>query len=142
MMEQAVTRLMDVAGKISPSWTATEPLPGGEFSDGFNAFLDRKKARWPKVEPWLLERYVRSYGTHADDILLADPGRDLGEGVCEAELRYLIEREFALTADDVLWRRSKLGLHLSSATMQAIRQAMAGLVREMTGYDADDASRD
>jgi glycerol-3-phosphate dehydrogenase len=133
---------MTVFSMISSPWTAAEPLPGGEFAGGFKDFLEQKRLQWSKVEQWLLERYARSYGTHMDGILLADPGRDFGEGVCEAELRYLIEREFALAADDVLWRRSKLGLHLSAATTQAIRQAMPVLVREITGYDTDDAAGD
>ncbi len=75
-------------------------------------------------------RLARAYGTRADAILgeaigLADLGRHFGGDLYEAELRYLRDTEFARLAEDVLWRRTKLGLHLPAATAAAIEQWFA-----------------
>ena len=105
----------------TPRWTATRALPGGDFARGPTERAGTAFARWlavavrahPAIAPATVTRLARSYGTGAEP-LLAEPGRDLG-GVYEAELAYLAQREWATTADDVLWRRTKLGLHLDTA---------------------------
>lgn len=73
---------------------------------------------YPFLDPDWAERLARSYGTLASVILgdareMADCGQHFGHGLTERELEYLLTREWAMTADDVLWRRSKLGLHMS-----------------------------
>ena len=132
LAEQVTDRVGEVLNHQKPHWTETEALPGGALGMTLPEFTAAKQAQWPAVEPALLERYTRSYGTALDEILKADPGEDYGEGVCAAELRYLITHEFARTAEDVLWRRSKLGLHLSAETIKNIEAAMPGLVQEIT----------
>ncbi len=127
LSEQVVDQIVSTLNVGKSSWTATEPLPGGDMGELFADFLKRKQAEWPAIEPQLLERYARLYGTGLDHILLADPGRDFGEGVCEAELRYLIDREFARTAEDILWRRTKLGLSLSKETIARIGNFIEGI---------------
>ena len=103
-------------------WTAGVSLPGGDIANGdFEAFYAHHAARENRVSPATLRRLLRAYGTAADDILAHhDLGAEVAPGLFEAELTYLIDREFARTADDVLWRRSKLGLHYSAQQRQAV----------------------
>ena len=73
---------------------------------------------------------MHTYGTRAEEVIddatsLDDLGRDFGAGLSEAEVRYLAEKEWAKSADDVLWRRSKLGLRLPAEAEQAIGVALA-----------------
>ena len=77
-------------------------------------------------------RLVRAYGTRANVLLDGvrgpdDLGRDFGAGLSERELHYLAQYEFARTGEDVLWRRSKLGLRLTPAQAEAVGAAMATL---------------
>jgi glycerol-3-phosphate dehydrogenase len=105
------------------AWTASKSLPGGDFTDhqvdGSDIARDHDWAR-KKLGAETLLRFGRAYGTDIDRIIgtlskPADLGREIAPGLWEAELRYLVSREFARTAEDVLWRRSKLGLHLDEA---------------------------
>lgn len=139
LSEQAVDRVAGLLGHSAPGWTAREALPGGDIA-AMDDFLSAQMRRWPDLDPALLVRYARSYGTRMDT-LLGDPGRDFGDGVHDSELRYLIASEFARTADDILWRRSKLGLHVSQATRTALADAVPALVKEITGYDPADLAR-
>lgn len=107
-------------------WTADAPLPGGDFAvDGFAAQVTALAARYHFLEPAWVERLVSSYGSLAAEILgdaqcLADCGRHFGGGLTECEVRYLVEREWCRNADDLLWRRSKLGLHLTATEVIAL----------------------
>ncbi|MEM1197591.1 MAG: glycerol-3-phosphate dehydrogenase [Pseudomonadota bacterium] len=101
-------------------WTADQPLPGGDMAvDQF----ERRLAQWQMRTDWLApetaRRMFRAYGTRAAQIIggaksASDLGESFGGGLYEAELRYLIDTEFARSAEDVLYRRSKLYLHLSA----------------------------
>ena len=115
LAEHALEKL-GVAGK---SWTATRPLPGGDMPDGdFDAWFAAFAARYPGIPPAHAKRLARAYGTRADIILSAQAGADLGGGLTEAELDYLVREEFARTAEDVLYRRSKLGLHIDAKAVR------------------------
>ena len=111
------SRLPTLSG---PAWTAGKALPGGDFAmDGAPALADALTARYPFLEPAWAQRLVRAYGTTTDTILgeaktLADCGEHFGHGLTEAELRHLVSREWARSAEDVLWRRSKLGLRFDA----------------------------
>ncbi|WP_338468607.1 glycerol-3-phosphate dehydrogenase [Novosphingobium sp. ZN18A2] len=101
-------------------WTASAPLPGGDFEpDGLDeatnlAPLEQDiAAEAPQLPPGVIHRLARAYGTVALGIASRNMGADLGHGLFEAELDHLVRREWAATAADVLWRRSKLGLRLS-----------------------------
>jgi glycerol-3-phosphate dehydrogenase len=115
-------------------WTGREPLPGGDFpTDGFDDLVSRLAAARPWLPAPLARRLARAYGTQAAALLdgaasLADLGHDLGAGLTEAELRFLARNEWARTGEDVLWRRSKLGLRLTPAQRAAVDRAMAGEV--------------
>ena len=108
------------------SWTATKPLPGGDFPvQGFEALVSEMQGRYAAFDRAFIRRLARAYGTLAHEILngarsSSELGRQFGAGLTEAELKYLAEREWAMTAEDVVWRRSKLGLRLSSAQIGAI----------------------
>ncbi|MFT8474911.1 MAG: glycerol-3-phosphate dehydrogenase [Acetobacter orientalis] len=115
-LEKLAPVLPAVAGK---SWTANEVLPGGDIGDGgFDAALARlsRAAAWlPANLAW---RLIRNYGSRAYEIIgeatsLQEMGTVLGGDLTTREVDYLIQREWARTAEDVLWRRSKLGLHLN-----------------------------
>ena len=106
---------LDALGVGGLKFTATSPLPGGNVAPAFVARVEALKAWLP---PAMLDRMLHAYGTRLETLLgdaerLADLGRHFGAGLYERELRYLIETEFARTADDILWRRTKLGLAMT-----------------------------
>src|SRR5690606_4214828 len=116
------TEALDLIGARGLKFTASEPLPGGGVTHGFNAWLE-EIGRWMPAP--MLARLGRAYGTRLDRLLdgvesLADVGRHFGADVYEREVRHMIEHEFARTAEDVLWRRSKLGLRLDAAQRSAL----------------------
>ncbi|MGN6355961.1 MAG: glycerol-3-phosphate dehydrogenase [Novosphingobium sp.] len=95
-----------------PAWTKDRPLPGGDFAiDGAADLKAEIAARYPRVDA---ERIAKAYGTRAFRWLADDLGRDFGAGLSQAEVDYLRAEEWARTAEDVLWRRTKLGLRLTA----------------------------
>jgi glycerol-3-phosphate dehydrogenase len=107
------------------------PLPGGDFAyDAAEAKVAQARRAWPFLSEDYARRLVRAYGTRIDRVLgdaksLADLGTCFGADLTEAELRYLIAQEWAREADDVLWRRSKLGLRLDARQRAAVAEFMA-----------------
>ena len=107
-------------------WTAGVALPGGDFPwDGAGALINRLCAEYPFLDYGWADRLVHTYGTKAWDVLgdaakARDLGHDFGATLTEAELRWLVAHEFAHTAEDVLWRRTKLGLRLDAAQVAAV----------------------
>lgn len=120
LAEHALEKLPSQFGGLSTrQWTADEPLPGGDIKPAeFDAFVARMQDRYSFLPPATVLRLARAYGTRMIDVLsdkqgLNDMGAHLGGDLYAAELRYLVEHEFARSADDVMRRRSKLYLHLS-----------------------------
>jgi glycerol-3-phosphate dehydrogenase len=113
-------------------WTHAEALPGGDFGGrDYPAVLAEFRERYRGLDPHWLARLLRRHGTLSEKILDgAKTGPDLGEnfggGLCERELAYLIEYEWARAAEDVLWRRTKCGLHMSEAQRRRVAERMAG----------------
>jgi glycerol-3-phosphate dehydrogenase len=113
-----------------PNWSGRVPLPGGDFPhDGLPALIDATVRAHPYLDRALAARLVRAYGTRVKQLLggahaLSDLGADLGAGLTEREVDYLMREEWAQTADDVLWRRSKLGLRFSGAQTAALEDVM------------------
>jgi glycerol-3-phosphate dehydrogenase len=111
-------------------WTGRAALPGGDFAtDGFDALAAGLASRHPFLAAEQATRLARAYGTDAEGLLdgartAADLGHDYGAGLTEAELLFLARTEWARTGDDVLWRRSKLGLRLSAAQRAAVDAVM------------------
>ena len=99
-------------------WTERAPLPGGDLPGAdFDRFRDRMTQRYAWLDHARLERYARAYGTRMERLLDGcDSMDDLGEmvlpGLAAREIEYLRREEFAVTAEDILFRRSKLGVHL------------------------------
>jgi glycerol-3-phosphate dehydrogenase len=130
LAEHALARLAPHLPASSPPWTAASHLPGGE--GGIGTLAAELRRDYPFLAADTAERLAQSYGADARQILGAarrteDLGRDFGQGLSEAELAWLIGREWAATAEDVLWRRSKLGLVMTPAKAQEIAAHLASV---------------
>ncbi|MDP4574053.1 glycerol-3-phosphate dehydrogenase [Qipengyuania sp. G39] len=140
LAEHALGKLGEAMTVPGEPWTATASLPGGEFEDGdFARFLWQSSEHYPFVPPEMLLRLARAYGTRLASILqgaenLDDLGERLGGNLYEAELRYLVRHEYARTAEDVLWRRSKLGLHLPADAQARVGEWMAANATETADF--------
>lgn len=127
-VDMLAARLPALSGK---PWTTRRPLPGGDFAiDGLDNLKTELGARYPFLDPGTLDRIARAYGTRAEQWLAGAEGwqalgRDFGAGLTQAELDYLRRAEWAVSADDVLWRRTKLGLRLSKDEQAAVQAYMA-----------------
>ncbi len=147
LAEAAVDMADDLLGKLGPTWTAHAALPGGDFAvDGFDAEVETLRRSCPVLDGDHARRLVRAYGTRARQIVAgvtdkSDWGEQFGADLTEREVRYLIDNEWARSADDVLWRRSKLGLRLSDAEaerLDAWMQAARGGKNEAVRHHEDD----
>ena len=133
LAEHALEKLGDYFPMAGPAWTAGAVLPGGDLPRGdFDAYVAELAGEHPALPRALIHRLARAYGTRIDQVLagvrtVADLGRDFGAGLTEAELRYLARHEWAHTAQDVLWRRSKMGLHVLPQAAAPIDAFLAGL---------------
>ncbi len=111
------------AAQARRPWTAHATLPGGDLGPhgvDIDAFAAALQAQHPDKAPATVRRLARAYGSRATELLAAPPGAEVAPGLCEAELRHLVAHEWARSADDVLWRRSKLGLHFTAAQRAAV----------------------
>jgi glycerol-3-phosphate dehydrogenase len=128
LAENAVARLADWLPRLNGrGWTADKPLPGGDFAiDGAAELAASLRADHDWLDEATAKRLARSYGTCARCWLHDDPGKHFGHGLTAAEVDYLKTQEWAQTAEDILWRRSKLGLHFDGAQVQALAQYMTG----------------
>ncbi|MFV2034850.1 MAG: glycerol-3-phosphate dehydrogenase [Halocynthiibacter sp.] len=117
-------------GAVKP-WTAGAPLAGGDFPvDGVPLLVTRLRENYPFLDARWALRLVRAYGTGAGEMLgkakrAEDLGRHFGWNLTEREVNWLRDREFAETAQDILWRRSKIGLRLSKAETVALETWLA-----------------
>ncbi|KWC13924.1 glycerol-3-phosphate dehydrogenase [Burkholderia ubonensis] len=130
LAEEAGDLLCRALGRDAAPWTAGAPLPGGDIANAkFDAFAAQFAARHPWLPAELARRYARAYGTRAERVVgnaksLAELGAAIAPGIHEVELRYLRDVEWATRAQDVLWRRSKLGLHVAPGTLDAVTAAL------------------
>lgn len=129
LAESALARLQPWFPYMGPAWTAHTPLPGGDFTEP-QVVLDAMTAEFPWLTSAQRQRYVRSYGRLCWRFLAGarcaeDLGEGFGAGLTAAELRYLCRHEWAVTAEDVLWRRSKLGLHLNAVEQARVADWLA-----------------
>jgi glycerol-3-phosphate dehydrogenase len=122
--------------QMKGGWTRDEPLPGGDMPRGDLAAYERElAARYPALSAGFRAALVRRHGTRTPHVLgaartTADLGRHFGHTLYAAEVDYLVAVEWARSASDVLWRRSKCGLHLSAEQ----RDAVGVYLREQYGY--------
>ncbi|HUH83150.1 MAG TPA: glycerol-3-phosphate dehydrogenase [Stellaceae bacterium] len=131
LAEHALEKLQRFLPGMSGPWTATAPLPGGDLPPGGVAALAQElAAAHPWLAPGVASRLAESYGSEARRLLdgargQADLGRDFGAGLSEREVDWLRREEWAVTAEDVLWRRSKLGLRLNATEHSALASYLA-----------------
>lgn len=116
------------------AWTHGKPLPGGEMAaGGFNGLLANLHQRYPFLPPRYVARLARRHGSLASEVLgelasVTDLGTDYGGGLYHAELEYLVRHEWVREADDVLWRRTKCGLHMSADERVALADQLRRLL--------------
>ncbi len=120
LAQSAMAKIGRYFPELHGDWTAGVPLPGGDFPvDGFEDVVHGLRRDYPFLNERWARRLVRAYGIEAREILgsakgAGDLGVDFGATLSEAEIRWLMRREFARRADDVVWRRSKLGLRMTA----------------------------
>lgn len=128
--EKAVSKLTPFY-PMSGRWTAETPLPGGEFAwDSFDKEIDKARERWRFLGEDQARRLVGAYGNNVSQVLgdagdRGDLGPAFGPELTGAEVRYLMQKEWARFPDDILWRRSKLGLTMLPADREALAAFMA-----------------
>jgi glycerol-3-phosphate dehydrogenase len=128
--ERAVSQLTPFY-PMSPRWTAKAALPGGDFAwTQFEAEVDAARERWRFLSESQAQRLVAAYGSRLGDILggvkdRAGLGPAFGPELTGAEVRYLMAKEWARFPDDILWRRSKLGLTMPPEGREALSAFMA-----------------
>jgi glycerol-3-phosphate dehydrogenase len=126
LAEHAMRDLAPFFPSAGPAWTADAALPGGDFAAAdFDRFRAALAQEYPALPAALLRRLARAYGSRARAILrdvraVADLGIDFGGGLTRAEVDYLVTQEWARSAEDVLFRRSKLGLHVPPGTAERL----------------------
>jgi len=131
LAETAVDMLAPRLGCRRGPWTAEAKLPGGDLPGGSPArFLRSVERRWPWLPASLRTRYARSYGTRIERVIgdarrLQDLGEEVLPQLYAREIDYLRREEWAQTAEDILWRRSKLGLHLPPDAAQRLQRRLA-----------------
>ncbi|MEL6476082.1 MAG: glycerol-3-phosphate dehydrogenase [Pseudomonadota bacterium] len=131
LAEHALEKIVPFFPQARPAWTAGAPLPGGAFPvDGVDRLVAELAEAHPFLTPSWALRLVRAYGCEAKDLLAGasvpdDLGPGFGATLTGREVAWLMGREFARTADDVLWRRSKLGLRVTEEERAALDAWMA-----------------
>lgn len=127
LAEDALKHLKFQFPDAQTQWTENAPLPGGDIPDAdFSAFMSDCVSRFAWMDENTLQRLARTYGSRIDRVIgdaqsVEDLGFHFGGGLYQTEVDYLIEHEFARTPEDILLRRTKLGLHLTDAETQTLR---------------------
>jgi glycerol-3-phosphate dehydrogenase len=134
LAEQAVDWIGPALGRHVPAWTAQACLPGGDLYGRvpiaravleYDAWVRTRRQHYAWLPEGLLTRYARSYGTRLSALLAhcrtrADLGEEIVAGLYEVEADYLVRQEWATSAEDILWRRTKLGLHAAPGAAQRL----------------------
>jgi glycerol-3-phosphate dehydrogenase len=131
LAEAAMDRIAPLFPGLKPAWTASASLPGGDFPwDGFAALRDDLLRRFPFLTEATATRLTRAYGTRATEILgdARSLGRVFGADLSEREVDWLVQTEWARTAQDILWRRSKLGPRFAPEDVSALEDHLAARV--------------
>ncbi|MCO6187700.1 glycerol-3-phosphate dehydrogenase [Rhizobium sp. L1K21] len=135
LAEHALEKIGETIGEKGKAWTAKATLPGGDFPPtGYQDEVARLKKAFGFLKNEHAARYVRLYGTRAWDILgkaagYEELGRHFGGNLYEAEVKWLMGEEWARTAEDVVWRRTKEGLRLSQDKIAALEDYMSGVLK-------------
>ena len=149
LSEAAVNKLCEYFPQATEAWTKNAVLPGGDFESKseLQALL---QLQYPWLDTNLIRRYVRSYGTLCQKFLtgatsLADMGKDFGAGLYQQEVDYLLAHEWASCIEDVLWRRSKMGMYLSdeqSSDLEVyISSVQAAVTKPQLSYEGGNSTQ-
>jgi glycerol-3-phosphate dehydrogenase len=128
LAEHVMARLRGRLPEMGPAWTSRVPVPGGDIADGdLDGLIDDLCKRYPELPTTWIRALARRHGSLAASILgsvrtPADLGQHFGGGLTAREVDYLVDKEWAVSADDILWRRTKAGLHVA-ATARADLEA-------------------
>ncbi|NHQ85474.1 glycerol-3-phosphate dehydrogenase [Iodobacter sp. HSC-16F04] len=130
LAEQAVDLLAPHLGNHHAIWSATKALPGGDLHGSFEQFMQKLAKDFAWMPGDLLQRYARTYGSRTAVLLkgarcVADLGEEILPALYAAEVRYLMQFEWAKSAEDILWRRTKLRLHLPANADEILSQWLA-----------------
>ena len=131
LAEDSLAIINKALGKNSKGWSADECLPGGDIAGGdVQQYYKGCSQKYPWMPEKMLRRFIVHYGTRLEKIIgpsdgLTDLGTHYGADVYEAEIDYVIAQEFVSSAEDFLWRRTKLGLHTDEQTQDKIERAIA-----------------
>jgi len=130
-LAENVMDLLSPYFKLSPEWTATAPLPGGHLNaESFKDFQATLQAAYPFIPNGMIARFAKSYGSNAYQLLencqaIEDLGESFGHGLYQKEVDYLMQHEWATTPEDILWRRTKLGLIFTKSATEKLEQYLA-----------------
>ncbi|MFK3815618.1 glycerol-3-phosphate dehydrogenase [Pseudomonas sp. NPDC089407] len=141
LAESAMAELKAHFPHMGSSWTATAPLPGGEDMRSPQALVDALLARYGWLPVDIAKRWSLTYGSRVWGLLKGvegpeDLGQPIGAGLFSGEVDYLCHEEWACNADDILWRRTKLGLFTSAAEQQVLRQYLQQRERQQRDIEA------
>lgn len=130
LAEEVLDKLIPWLPAMQPPWTEGAALPGGDFPiDGVDVLLADITAQYPQMPVALLKRLVQTYGTLIPKVLgpaetESDLGRHFGASLYQREIEYLVRTEWAVSAEDILWRRTKLGLRMSDKEIAELSSFM------------------
>ena len=131
-LAEAALEKLSLLLPMNTAWTAHAPLPGGDFEwDKVDELIASLRRQWPFLTAEFAHRLIRAYGTRAKNILghakvISDLGECFGGDLTASEVNYLMQHEWAQTADDVLWLRSKLGLIFTPEQKERLTTYMSG----------------
>lgn len=134
LAEKVLEKLSPTFPHMGPSWTATKPLPGGDIAGGdFAAFVTDLQRMRPNLDARLLHALARRHGTLTEEVLgdaadMGALGRHIGHTLYEREVAHFRENEWAKTPEDVLWRRTKAGLHIAPGALREAELSLALMV--------------
>jgi glycerol-3-phosphate dehydrogenase len=137
LSEAMLVEIGSLIGKKGEPWTKNSHLPGGDFAtDGLDAEIAKLERDFPFLKPEYLSRLVRTHGTSASIVLdgatkITELGEDFGHGLYQNEVEYLIEHEWARSAEDILFRRTKLGIRFSDSQIKNLAQFVATRLEKM-----------
>jgi len=129
LAEAAIDKISPYFTEIGDKWTADSPLPGGNFAN-IKALNEKVKRKFPWLPEKMRTRFIRSYGNRLFDLLnnkssLESLGYSFGADLYEHEINFLIEQEWAINIEDIIWRRTKRGLYLTDQQINAISKYLS-----------------
>jgi glycerol-3-phosphate dehydrogenase len=138
LSEAVLEKMRPFFPKMGGSWTATTVLPGGDFEvTEVKAKIAKLCEDYRYLDTAWAQRLLRLYGTRAwtmlaQSVTKEDLGEDFGATLSETEVRFLINEEWAASAEDILWRRTKLGLHMTAQQKENLEKAVTRILEEKT----------